>query len=213
MGSYLAFLVFQLFTHRKTLTKEEDLIAANSSMPLGIQIEEEEDSEQESASLTWWFALGLMACTTIVVSMNSEYMVDAIESVVQECGIPQSFIGIILLPVAGNACEHAAAIRFAVQDRPGLAIGIAVGSSTQVALLIVPASVLVGWILDRPMDLDFGCLHTAVVTLSILVVLTLLLDGRSNWLKGYILICLYVFIAVLYWYVPPDHKFSHGLEL
>jgi len=89
-----------------------------------------------------------------------------------------------------------------VQDRPGLAIGIAVGSSTQVALLVVPFSVLVGWAMDKPMNLDFGALHTTVVTLSILVVLTLLLDGRSNWLKGYILVCLYVFIAVLYWYAP-----------
>jgi len=220
MSSYLAFLVFQLFTHRKTLTKEENALGVVSwglaSMPIHTSEGEddcEENSSEEAASLTRWFAFGLMALTTIVVSVNSEFMVDAIESVVKECGIPQNFIGIILLPVAGNACEHASAIRFAMQDRPGLAIGIAVGSSTQVALLIVPVSVVVGWFLDQPMNLDFGCLHTAVVTLSILVVLTLLLDGRANWLKGYILICLYVFISVLYWWVPTDEISDRGWEL
>lgn len=198
-SAYIAFLVFQLLTHTKTLTKEEASLA--NSTPV-IYEQDPDDDEEESASLTVWCSFVLMALCTVVVSINSEFLVGAIESVVRSCGIPESFIGVVLLPIAGNACEHAAAIRFAVQDRPGLAIGIAVGSSTQVALLVVPFSVLVGWAMDKPMNLDFGALHTVVVTLSILVVLTLLLDGRSNWLKGYILVCLYVFIAVLYWFAP-----------
>merc|ERR1712083_1161943 len=107
---------------------------------------------------------------------NSKFLVDALEPVVRDVGIPQNFIGVILLPIAGNACEHAAAIRFAMQDRPGLAIGIAVGSSTQVALLVVPFAVVAGWVLGEDLNLDFGCLNTAVVTFSVLVVLTLLLD-------------------------------------
>lgn len=217
MSSYVAFLIFQLVTHRKTLTKEEKEFTSSSPRPFTEDseddVEAKEDSDDEVASLTWWFALILMAACTVVVSVNSELLVDAIEPVVRSYGIPYNFIGIILLPIAGNACEHAAAIRFAVQDRPGLAIGIAVGSSTQVALLVVPLSVIAGWYLDKPMDLSFGALHTAVVTLSVLVVLTLLLDGRSNWLKGYILVCLYVFIAVLYWYVPTQHLSNASFEL
>jgi len=203
-SAYIAFLVFQLLTHTKTLTKEEHMLDGRDPSPV-IYDQEDSDDDGEAASLTVWCSVLLMAVCTVVVSVNSDLLVDAINPVVRSCGIPVSFIGVVLLPIAGNACEHAAAIRFAVQDRPGLAIGIAVGSSTQVALLVVPFSVLVGWIMDAPMDLDFGALNTAVVTLSILVVLTLLLDGRSNWLKGYILVCLYSFIAVLYWYAPVRH--------
>jgi len=210
-SSYIAFLVFELVTHTKTLTKEEASLG-NSNTPIAYETEDEQE-EEESASLTAWCSLLLMALCTLVVAVNSEFLVDAIDAVVRSCGIPVSFIGVILLPIAGNACEHAAAIRFAMQDRPGLAIGIAVGSSTQVALLVVPFSVLVGWAMDKPMNLDFGALHTVVVTLSILVVLTLLLDGRSNWLKGYILVCLYVFIAVLYWYAPAHHPAGPTPEL
>ncbi|CAE8627695.1 unnamed protein product, partial [Polarella glacialis] len=156
----------------------------------------------DAPSLTSSCALLLMAATTLVVAVNSAFLIDTLESVVKSNGIPQTFIGVILLPIAGNACEHASAIRFAMQDRPGLAIGISVGSSTQIALLVVPFSVIMAWIVGQPLDLDFGCLNVAVVTLSILVVLTLLLDGRSNWFKGYIMCSMYAFIAVLYWYTP-----------
>jgi len=203
-SSYVAFLVFQLLTHTQTLSKDEQNPGGTESLPTSMTgfEEEEEDEEEEAASLTAGCAVALMFGCTLVVSMCSELLVNAIQSVVHDCGIPESFIGVILLPIAGNACEHAAALRFAFQDRPGLAIGISVGSSTQVALLVVPFSVIAGQVMGCPMDLDFGLLNTAVVTLSVLVVLTILIDGRSNWLKGYILVALYVFIAVLYWYIP-----------
>lgn len=72
---------------------------------------------------------------------------------------------------------------------------------------MVPFSVIVAWFVDKPLDLDFGALNTAVVTFCNLVVLTLLLDGRSNWFKGYILCCMYAFIAVLYWHVPKSMEY------
>lgn len=196
MSAYVASLVFTLLTHSRTLNRDEANMGSEQTE------EAEEDEEGEQASLTAKCSLGLMLATTLVTAVNSEFLVDAIQSVVHNAGIPQSFIGVILLPVAGNACEHASAVRFAMQDRPGLAIGISVGSATQVALLIVPLSVVAAQIMGQPLDLDFGVLNIAVVTLSALIVLTLLLDGRSNWLKGYILVALYVFIAVLYWYTP-----------
>merc|ERR1719362_356400 len=145
-----------------------------------------------------------MLCT-VVTAVSSEFLVDAIESVVKSAHIPESFIGIILLPIAGNACEHASAVRFAMNDRPGLAIGISVGSSTQVALLVVPFAVIVGSFMNKDLDLDFGALNAAVVTFSVMVVTTLLLDGHSNWMKGYLLMVLYGFIAMLYWSVPTSH--------
>merc|ERR1719401_2370425 len=137
-----------------------------------------------------------------MISLSSENLVDAIQEVVKRSEISTDFIGIILLPFAGNACEHASAIRFAMQDRPGLSLGIAVGSSTQIALFVVPFTVVMGWVLDKPMDLVFGKMNTAVMIMSVLVVLTLVIDGRSNWLKGFMLCTAYIFEAVLYWSTP-----------
>lgn len=199
--SYMMYLVFQLLTHNATLKKEETALGS------GFSENGDDDEEEGGAGLTAPCALFLMAISTLVVALNSELLVGVLEAVVESNGIPESFIGVILLPIAGNACEHASAIRFAMQDRPGLAIGISVGSATQIALFVVPFSVIIAWFLDEPLDLDFGDLNTAVVTLSILVVLTLLLDGRSNWFKGYILCSMYGFLSVLYWFVPnavPD---------
>lgn len=201
LSSYVAYLIFQLLTHERTLGDEEDALSP------GLEDEPEdpeEDEDDAGPGLTAGCATLLMALCTLFVAINSEYLVDTIAQVVRDYGLPESFIGVILLPIAGNACEHASAIRFAMQDRPGLAIGIAVGSATQISLLVVPFSVIVGWFMDKPLDLDFGALNTAVVTFCNLVVLTLLLDGRSNWFKGYILCCMYAFISVLYWHVPKS---------
>lgn len=191
MCSYVAYIMFQLVTHKKMLTLDE-----------GNESDDEDDGEEDGAGLDARYALLLMSVTTGFIAVSSEMLVGAIEQVVVE-GMPARFIGIILLPFAGNACEHASAIRFAMQDRPGLSIGIAVGSSTQIALFVVPFTVVVGWAMDKPMDLVFGAMNTAVMILSVLVVLTLVIDGRSNWLKGFMLCTAYVFCAVLYWYMPP----------
>merc|ERR1719401_1170586 len=141
-----------------------------------------------------------MCLTTVIVAFASELLVASLEGVVEHLGVSTHFIGIILLPIVGNACEHASAIRFAIMDKPGLSIGIAVGSSTQIALFVVPFAVIVGWMLDKPMDLNFGFENVAILFLSTLVVLAVVLDGRSNWLKGFLLCNAYAFTSLLFWY-------------
>merc|ERR1712176_156787 len=148
----------------------------------------------------------MMLLTTLVVAFSSELLIGSLEGVVEEAGISQHFIGIILLPIVGNACEHASAIRFAIMDKPGLSIGIAVGSSTQISLFVVPFSVLTGWIIQQPMDLNFGSLNTTVMSISVIVVLSVVVDGMANWLQGYLLMSGYFIIAVLYWHLPNDLK-------
>merc|ERR1712032_296502 len=162
----------------------------------------EDDDVMEDAGLTVCCSLGLMIATTLCVALCSELLVSSIDEVVTKSSLSPNLIGVVLLPFAGNACEHASAIRFAMQDRPGLSIGIAVGSSTQIALCVVPFTVIVGWFLNQPMDLNFGPMNTAVMLLSILVAQVLVMDGRANWLKGFMLCTAYVFIGALYWYFP-----------
>merc|ERR1712070_1227947 len=100
--------------------------------------------------------------------------------------------------MGGNACEHAAAVRFAVQDKLGLSVSIAVGSSTQIALFVVPLSVVIGWFMQSPMDLNFGALNSALITLSVVVVLSMVVDGHSNWFQGYLLCTVYTIVAVMF---------------
>jgi len=187
--SYAAYILFQLSTHKRMLQNDEG--------------HDTDDEEEEIVGMSAGFSLCVMACTTALIAVSSELLVGAIDHVAAHGGVPGPFIGIILLPFAGNACEHASAIRFAIQDRPGLSIGIAVGSSTQIALFVVPLTVIIGWALDQPMNLVFGTMNTTVMIMSVLVVLTLVIDGRSNWLKGFMLCTAYIFCAVLYWYMPP----------
>mmetsp|Transcript_22846 Transcript_22846/g.64877 ORF Transcript_22846/g.64877 Transcript_22846/m.64877 type:complete len:290 (-) Transcript_22846:270-1139(-) len=168
MFAYIAYIVFQLHTHKTMLALDEG------------QGSDDEDEEDDEGGLSAGAAVLLMAVTTVLVSISSEFLSSAIDEVVKHCGIPELFIGIIVLPFAGNACEHASAVRFAMQDRLGLSIGIAVGSSTQIALFVVPFTVIVGWLLGQPMDLVFGSMNTTVMILGVLVVLTLVIDGRSN---------------------------------
>lgn len=183
--SYFAYLFFQLITHRKMLGSSE---------------EGDEDGEDDGG-LTVSASIGLLAVTTLLVSIASELLVDVIEDVVAKSNIGECFIGIILLPIVGNACEHAAAVRFAVQNKPGLSISIAVGSSVQVALFVVPFAVLMAWSIGQPMTLDFGLLNITVLIICVLVVMSIVVDGRSNWLEGYMLCSAYALIAVMYWHV------------
>merc|ERR1719221_1768085 len=153
-----------------------------------------------------------MCITTIVVAIASEMLVASLEGGCEHLGVSSHFIGIILLPIVGNACEHASAIRFAIMDKPGLSIGIAVGSSTQISLFVVPFSVLCGWWINQPMDLNFGSLNTTVMSISVVVVLSVVVDGTANWLQGYLLVSAYIIVAVLYWFVPNEERQSDAWE-
>lgn len=193
MLSYCAYIFFQLVTHREAMSEDE----------------EEGDDDAEEPLFSVRTAMLVMCATTVVVAWSSEMLVESLEDVVANCGISSHFIGIVLLPIVGNACEHASAIRFAIQDKPGLSIGIAVGSSTQIALFVVPFSVLTGWALDIPMDLNFGSLNTTVLSLSVVVVLSIVVDGHATWLQGYLLMSAYAVVAVLYWFLPDKVSVVH----
>mmetsp|Transcript_792 Transcript_792/g.1487 ORF Transcript_792/g.1487 Transcript_792/m.1487 type:complete len:459 (-) Transcript_792:87-1463(-) len=189
--AYVAYIYFQLYTHREAMAESG-----------GEGGEGGEPEEEEPPNLSLTAALTCMLICTLVVSYSSDVMVKQLEPMVESAHIGSAFIGVILLPIVGNACEHASAIRFAMADKPGLSIGIAVGSSTQIALFVVPFSVIVGWIIDEPMDLNFGSLGTTVLSISVIVVLSVVLDGTANWLQGYLLMSAYTIVAVLYWFLP-----------
>ena len=176
---YAAFLFYQFKTH-------------NHLYISGVHIEEE-------PSMSKGQAFGLLCMSTLVVALMAEMLVSTIEHVASHSPISEIFIGIILIPLVGNAAEHSSAITVAYNNKMDLSLGIAVGSSTQIALFVAPLLVLVGWSIGQPLTLDFGLFATAITFVSILIVNSVSRDGRSDWLEGLMLIITYAIVAIAYW--------------
>lgn len=175
---YLCYLFFQLKTHADELADEEN---------------------EEAPALSLCGALGLLATITIIVAVNSEFLTGAIEAVSAKSGLNQMFLGLIVLPIAGNACEHITAVFVAMRDKMDLAIGVALGSSIQIAMFAIPFMVITAWILHLPFYLTyFEPFVTTMLTLSVIHAFFVSSDGNSNWLLGVLLIATYVLIALMY---------------
>ena len=158
----------------------------------------EEEHEEPEMSVIGSSALLLVATSCIAV--NSEFLVDSIQYVSAQWHVSQDFIGIILLPIVGNAAEHITAVIVAARNKMDLAIAVALGSSIQIALFAVPLMVILGWIkdLEVPMTLDFGPLNAVTFFLGVVIVHVVVSNGRSNWLKGSLLLGAYLIIAIGY---------------
>lgn len=174
---YVMYLGFQLRTHSKLFTK------AARRDENGQEVEDEEE-EPEEAQMSPYAAAIVLLLTTVAVSICAEYLVDSIDSLVETAHISKTFVGLVLIPIVGNAAEHVTAIVVALKDKMDLAMGVAVGSSLQIALLVTPFLVILGWIIDQPMTLHFQTFETVVFFLSVLVVTYVIQDGRSNYLEG-----------------------------
>lgn len=167
---------------------------------LNANPQDDEEDEAEDPQLSFGVAVGTLVGSTVLVAVCAEYLVDSIDAVTTEGNISEEFIGLILLPIVGNAAEHATAVTVAVKDKMDLAIGVAVGSSMQVALFVIPLLVIIGWGMGLDtMNLSFDIFQVAVLFVSVLLVNYLIGDGKSHWLEGMLLMCLYVIIATCSW--------------
>ncbi|KAJ0075205.1 hypothetical protein Patl1_34857 [Pistacia atlantica] len=109
--------------------------------------------------------------------------------------MPVAFISVILLPIVGNAAEHGSAIMFAMKDKLDITLGVAIGSSTQISMFVIPFCVVIGWFMGQPMDLNFQLFETATLFITVLVVAFMLQEGTSNYFKGLMLILGYLIVA------------------
>ena len=143
---------------------------------------QEQEEEGEQPQLSKWVAVATLAISTALVALCAEYMVDSINNITASGTPSRTFVGLILLPIVGNAAEHATAVTVACKDKMDLAIGVAVGSSMQIALLVIPFTVILGWILgNQDMNLAFDGFQIAVLFVAILLVNYLIQDGESHW--------------------------------
>ena len=113
------------------------------------------NEESERPELPLAVSVILLAVATVIVAACSEFLVSSIEGITESLGLPKIFVGLILLPVVGNAAESMTAISAAIENKMQLAIGIAAGSSLQIALFVTPFLVVLGWIINQPMTLSF----------------------------------------------------------
>ncbi|VFQ64384.1 unnamed protein product [Cuscuta campestris] len=194
--AYAAYLFFQLTSeksHYAPITEE------------GSQNDGGLDDDDEAPEISMWSSIIWLSILTAWIALLSEYLVNAIEGASVAMNIPVSFISVILLPIVGNAAEHAGAVMFAVKDKLDISLGVAIGSSTQIAMFGIPFCVVVGWIMGRPMNLDFQLFETATLFMSVIVVAFMLQEGTSNYFKGLMLLLCYLIVAASF-YVHMDPK-------
>ncbi|KAK5452027.1 hypothetical protein LTS15_007750 [Exophiala xenobiotica] len=147
-------------------------------------------------------AIILLLSSTALVALCAEFLVGSIDYLVSNTGVSQAFVGLIILPIVGNAAEHVTAVTVAAKNKMDLAINIALGSSIQIALFVTPLMVILGWIIKTDMSLYFSLFETVSLFASAFIVSFLMIDGRSNYLEGALLIAAYVIIAVAAFFYP-----------
>ncbi|WWC70450.1 calcium/proton exchanger [Kwoniella pini CBS 10737] len=174
----------------------------NTTVQRHAEAEEEED-EEETPQMNVVCTVALMVLITVIVGVTAEFLVDSINGLVESHpSLSAEWVGLILLPIVGNAAEHFTAVSVSVKDKLDLSISVAVGSSIQIALFVIPVIQLLAWTIGKPMTLLFDPYESIVVFLSVLIVNQTLADGRSNWMEGLVLMMLYLIIAVSFWYYP-----------
>lgn len=188
---YILYLYFQLYSHHALFAD--------------VESQEGGEGDDEEGPLLSPVAAGIaLILVTILVAICAEFLVDSIDSIVESAHISKTFVGLILIPIVGNAAEHVTAVVVAYKGKMDLAVNVAIGSSMQIALFVTPFLVILGWIMDKSMTLNFQGFETIVFFISVLIVNYLIQDGKSNYLEGAMCISIYAIIALAF-YIYPDN--------
>jgi Ca2+:H+ antiporter len=140
---------------------------------------------------------------TAAVAVVSEIMVGSVEATARELGFTQLFVGVVIIALIGNAAEHYSAVVMAANNKMDAAIGIAVGSSTQIALFVAPALVFLSYVLaPEPMDLVFSVFELVAISLSVLSIAFIAHDGETHWMEGVQLLAVYMILALGFFFLP-----------
>ena len=182
--TYVASLVFQLKTHQRFFSPEGEAAEAETGRPWSIA----------QSGL-------VLAAAAVLTGFVSEILVHAVDAAGTELGIGKVFMGVVVVAVVGNAAEHSTAVLVAMKNKMDLALGIAMGSSMQIALFVAPVLVITGHAIGQPLGLEFTLLEVAAVMLSVLAVTQLVQDGRTNWFEGTQLLAVYAILAVAFYFI------------
>lgn len=189
--AYGLYLIFSLKTHPKAFASVDS------------ESHEQNHGEQWSVGR----AIGSLVGASVLAAWMSEILVGAAEGTGQSLGMTQTFIGIVFLAIVGGAAESGSAIAMGRKNKMDLSLGIALGSSIQIALFVAPALVLLSYfIAPQPLELSFNRAETGALFMGVLIATLVCGDGQSNWYKGVQLVTVYTIIALMFYFIPDLAK-------
>jgi len=186
---YGCYLLFQLKSHKdmynepsRKAEKRKDFGKKGGEMAAGTLGDQalKEPPFAEAPQLSLVGACVTLAIATALISVCAEFLVTSIHAVTCKYQVSEYFVGLILLPIVGNAAEHATAVTVAVKDKMDLAIGVTIGSSVQIALLVLPLTVIIGWIMKNDMTLIFDRFQITILFVAVVLTNYLIADGKSR---------------------------------
>ncbi|KAJ7599441.1 Sodium/calcium exchanger protein-domain-containing protein [Mycena floridula] len=233
---YVAYLFFQFYSHNHLFldtiqnssysshTDSEDQLPGITRRSTSVYTSSSSSSESsassissisvESPKLNVPFSIILLTITTILAFVTAEHLVDSLtEFTASSDSISKEWLTLILIPVISNAAEHTTAVLVARKGKFDLAMAVAIGSCIQIALFVIPLLVLVGWIMGKPLTLYFDGLETVVLFFSVLLVKFSVEDGKAHWMSGFVLIGVYLMIALSFWNFPETPRIVQGVPL
>ncbi len=185
--TYFFSLLFHLVTHR-------DLFTGSS---------EKRGTDEPRWPL--WQSITALAIATALIAWLSEFLVGSIEPARKTLALTETFVGVVVVAIVGNAAEHSTAVWMAWRNKMDLSLSIATGSSLQMALFVTPLLVFASYAFGDRMTLEFSLPEIASIVFSIWIVGQISGDGESNWLEGVQLLSVWIITAVLFFYLPALH--------
>ncbi len=169
---------------------------------VGVAEFEEDETSESKHEVNLWFWVFILLVVTLAVAVESELLVDSLEEATTALGLTALFTGVIVLPIIGNAAEHATAVTVAMKNKMDLSVSVAVGSSMHIALFVAPVLVIAGWVIGQPMDLNFNPFELVAVSVAVLIANSISSDGESNWLEGSLLLATYTVLGLAFYFHP-----------
>ena len=188
MTAYALGTLFSLGTHRE----------------LFASVADGEGEADEDVSWPIGLALATLAVVTVLVALVSEVFVASVQEAAESFGMTQAFVGFIVVALVGAAAEMTTAFAAARKDKLDLAIGIALGSASQIALFVAPVLVLLSWVIaPAPMDLAFWPGAVVMMLVATLTASLVTNSGRSAWFVGVLVLMVYAIFALTLYLLPP----------
>ena len=186
--TYFCVLGFSLRTHKDLFRGSED------------------DVEETRSQWSRGKAITILLIATAFIGLLSEFLVGTIENVRDSVGLTEVFVGVIVVAIVGNAAEHSTAVLMAMKNKMDLTVGIAIGSSLQIALFVAPVLIFLSYLFGRPMDLEFTVPEVLAVVASVYILFQISEDGETNWIEGVQLLSVYLILGILFFYLPEPQR-------
>lgn len=182
--TYISGLIFSLMTHKNIFVKQN-----------------EQNDKNDTAKWSLAKSALILCVAAFFIAIESEMLVNYVENIIEYYHLPETFIGIILIPILGNIAENISAIVMAIKNKIDLCIEIAIGSSIQIALFVAPLLILVSYIIGNPIIYVYDVFELVAMLISIGLSLFIFQDGKTNWFEGVVLIVSYIILGVAFFYI------------